>query len=120
MSPVHLGVGVVVVGLVVAGFAALELDKSPEAQRFVVKNDFADASCRMDFANGATETFSINKGAEHRKTYKFPRAGFVTIRCATAKKILEIPGSFHMRNGELTRLTLKPEGVAEYGYERAS
>lgn len=120
MSPVHLFFGIVVVGLVVAGFAAMELNQPDNAQRLVVKNDFADASCRMDFANGATETFSVNKGAEHHKTYKFPREGFVTVRCTTDRKIVEIPGSFHMRNGELTRLTLKAEGIAEYAYERKS
>lgn len=100
------------------GFAAIELDMPPDAQRLVVKNDFADAKCRMDFVDGAFETFSVARGAEHRKTYKSPREGFINMSCRAAAKTIEIPGSFHMRNGELTRLTLKEEGTAEYAYER--
>ena len=118
MSPVHLGVGIVIAALVVAGLAALELNTPPDAQRLLVKNDFADADCRMDFANGANESFSVRKGAEHRKTYKVYREGFINMRCTTPARTIEIPGSFHMRHGELTRLTLKADGTAEYAFER--
>ena len=120
MSPVHLGIGVVVAGLVAAGFAILELNASPDDQHLAVQNDFADADCRMDFANGARDAFSVRKGRAHRKTYKAPREGFINMRCATATKTSEGPGSFHMRHGELTRLTLKADGTVEYAFERKS
>jgi hypothetical protein len=118
MSPIHLGIGAAIAAIVIAGFAALQLDMPPDAQRLVVKNDFADAKCRMDFVDGAFENFSVAKGDEHRKTYKSPREGFINMRCLTAGKTIEIPGSFHMRNGELTRLTLIEVGTVEYAYER--
>ena len=118
MNPVHLGIGVVVAGLVAAGFAVLEFNASPDDQHLAVQNDFADADCRLDFVNGAHDTFSVRKGDELRKTYKAPREGFINMRCATAAKTIDVPGSFHMRHGELTRLTLKADGAAEYAFER--
>ena len=116
MSPVHLGIGVVIAGLVAAGFTVLELNASPDDQHLAVQNDFADADCRMDFANGARVAFSVRKGDEHRKTYKAPREGFINMRCATATKTIEVPGSFDMRHGELTRLILKADGTTEYTF----
>ena len=120
MNPVHLGIGAFIAALVVAGFAVLELNASPDDQHLVVQDDFADADCRLDFANGAHDTFSVSRGGEYRKTYKAPREGFINMRCATATKTIEVPGSFHMRHGELTRLTLKADGTAEYAFERAT
>jgi len=114
MSPVHLGAGAVLAGLVIASFVALELHMPPDAQRLVVKNDFVDAKCTMEFTNGAVETFSLAKGAEHRKTYKAVQPGFITMRCRTASRTIEAPGSFHLMSHALAEITLKEDGTAEF------
>ena len=117
MNRTHIGIGVVVIALVATGFAVIELNASPDDQDLVVQNDFADADCRMDFANGAHDAFSVRKDAEHRKSYKAPREGFINMRCITPGKTIDIPGSFNMPHGMLTRLILKPDGTTEYSFE---
>ena len=113
MNLVHIAAGVVVAGLVVAGLVVLELHMPPDAQRLLVKNDFADANCTMEFNSGDKETFSVAKGGEYRKTYKAAQAGFVTLRCRTATKTIESPGSFHLTSAALAQVTLTAGGVAE-------
>jgi hypothetical protein len=118
VSPVHLGAGAILAGLVIASFVALELHMPPDAQRLAVKNDFADAKCTMEFNSGAVETFSLAKGAEHRKTYKVVQSGFITMRCRTASRTIEAPGSFHLMSHALAEITLKEDGMAEFRIAR--
>jgi hypothetical protein len=114
VNPVHLGVGAVIAGLVIAAIVALELRMPPDAQRLAVKNDFADAKCRMEFDNGAVETFSVRKGAQHSKTYKAPQPGFINMRCQANGETIEAPGSFHLMSRALAEITLKADGTTEF------
>ena len=118
MNRTHIGIGLVVIGLVAVGFAVLELNASPDDQHLVIQNDFADADCRMDFANGAHDAFSVRKDVEYRKTHKAPREGFINMRCTTPTGAIDIPGSLNMPHGILTRVTLKSDGTGEYTFER--
>jgi hypothetical protein len=116
VSPIHLGAGIIIGGLVITSIVALELHMPPDAQRLAVKNDYADAKCRMEFNSGAVETFSVRKGAEHRKTYKAVQPGFITMRCRTASRTIEAPGSFHLMSRALAEITLKKEGTVEFRF----
>ena len=112
MSPLHIGAGLVVGGLVIASVVALELYTPPDAQRLLVKNEYADAKCTMQFAMGAFETFSVRKDAEHRKTYKALQPGFIIARCQTAERMIDLPNSFHLmiraKRGSLSIKTEPP------------
>jgi hypothetical protein len=114
MSPIHIGAGLIVAGLVIGSIVALEAYTPPDAQRLLVKNDYADAKCSMQFAMGQVETFEVRKGAEHRKTYKALRPGFIIARCRTADRTIELPNSFHLMSRAEARITLKEDGTAEF------
>ena len=117
MSPIHIGAGLVIGGLVIASVVALELYTPPDAQRLLVKNDYADAKCEMQFANGFSDAFSVRKGAEHRKTYKNRAPGFIIARCRTADRTIELPGSFHLMSHSLAQIVLKEDGTAEFTFQ---
>lgn len=116
MNPVHLAAGAVIAGLVIASIVALELHMPPDAQRLAVKNDFADAKCRMEFDSGAVETFSVRQGAEHSKTYKAPQPGFINMRCQANGRTIETPGSLHLKSGAVATVTLKEDGTVEFKF----
>ena len=117
-SSIHLGAGVVIGAAVIAFLGALQVNTPHNAQRLAVVNEFEDATCAMEFYDGAREDFSVRKAATYRKTYKAPRPGFITMRCRAASKTVESPAGFHMRNGEIATLTLKGDGTSELVFER--
>ncbi len=118
MSPIHIGAGVVIGGVVIAFLSALQFNTPPNAQRLAVVNEFADAKCSMEFYDGVREEFSVRKSTTYRKTFKAPRPGFITMRCRTPTKTIESPAGFHLRNSELTTVTLKDDGTAELKFKR--
>ncbi len=113
MNLTHLVAGLIVAGLVVGGLVVLETHMPADAQRLLVKNETADAQCRMEFNSGDVETFSIAKGAEYKKTYKDARPGFIGGRCTAGDRIIEFPGSFRLLSHALVQITLNDARVAE-------
>lgn len=116
MSPVHIGAGLLVGGLVIGSLIALELYTPPGAHRLTIKNDFADAKCSMQFADGATDTLSVRKGAEKKKILKAKHPGFVIMTCQTADRTIPIPGSLYLRSDAVALITLKEDGEAEHTF----
>ncbi len=118
MSPVHLGIGAVIGGLVLAFLAAMTFQNNPLAQGLEVANKFEDADCRVEFFDGSRIKFSVAKDKTWKRAFNTPKIGFALMRCQTASRMLESPGSFHLRGGELATLTVTPQGVVEFAFTR--
>ena len=104
----------------VAGFILwLSLNTPANAQRFALDDELADASCTME-SWGLPDHFGVRKGETYRRVFKTPKHGFITVNCTVDGKLIEGPGSFHLVDGGLAKLTLKPDGGFEIHYEGIS
>lgn len=98
------------------GWLAITVPNS--AQRFIVDNQYRDATCRVEFPEGyPPERFPLAAGKTYEWLLKSPRAGFVTVRCVGHDWRLESPGHFHFVTGGLAKITLTPRGEMDVTYE---
>ena len=116
MSPVHLVVGGLCVAITGGLVAAVALYETPEAQHFLVKNQYEDATCDMSFYNGSHGSFAVAKGGEFKTWFNAAKDGFVVMSCKTASKTVDAPAGMYLVKGGLTTLTLKPDGETDLVY----
>jgi hypothetical protein len=117
VSPIHLGIGAVCIAAVVGLLAWLELRRHPTDQHFVFANEYEDATCTMNFADGTRFRFSVDKDDRYTRTFKAPKIGFIIMRCETASGVTEAPGHFHLIDGGgLTDTMFTAEGNIEARY----
>jgi hypothetical protein len=109
--------GLICAGLVIVPVGYLMIQEPPDAQRFVMINEYEDAACTMGFTNGTRVKFSVAKGDTYRKTFKSPKDGFVTVRCNTDSGPIESPNSFHLRRAAAAILTFDPNGRPEASFD---
>jgi hypothetical protein len=113
---VHRIVGAIIGGFVLVFLVTMVFQNNPRAQRLEIANRFEDADCRVEFFDGSRVTFNVAKDNSWKRTFNTPKIGFALMRCQTASRILESPGSFHLRDGALARLTMTPAGVVEFTF----
>jgi hypothetical protein len=116
MSPIHIGAGAIIGGIAIGYFVVAALYTPPGAHRLTVKNDFADATCTMEFADGVRDKLSVRKGASRTKIYKGKHPGFVIMNCQALGRSIVIPGSLYMRSDAVALITLKDYGIAEHTF----
>ena len=116
MSPIHIGAGVIIGGIAVGYFVVAALYTPPGPHRLTVKDDFADVTCTMEFADGVTDKLSVRKGATRKKIYKGKHPGFVIMNCQALGRSIVIPGSLYMRSDAIALITLKEDGTAEHTF----
>src|SRR5262245_48411662 len=107
MSPVHLIIGGLCLAITGGLVASIALYETPEAQHVVVKNEFEDATCQINFYNGSGGSFTVAKGGEYKTRFNTPKDGFVLLSCKTASREISGPAGLYFVKGGLTTLTLK-------------
>ena len=114
MSPVNLGIRAVCVAAVVGLLGWLQFRQEPTDQYFVFANEYEDATCVMNFADGSKHRFAVRKDDRYERTFKAPKIGFIIMRCETASGHKEAPGHLHLvEGGGLTDAKFNPQGELE-------